>query len=388
MRFEWRQRPFMKASLIFQSIAAAGLALFSSSMNAAEITLEPFGKLKSGEEVPLFTLRNDAGMTAKITPWGGAVVSLTAPDRSGKFADVVLGFDTLAEYEGDHPFFGVIAGRYANRIAKGKFTLDGREYTLAVNNGPNHLHGGNKGFDKKLWSVAFHGLKDGDPALTLKLTSPDGDEGYPGALTAEVTYTLTKANELRIDYKAVTDAPTVVNLTNHSYFNLAGDGSGTILDHVLTLNCAGYTDTDEGLIPNGRIKPVADTPLDFTRPRAIGERIDNADFTPLKYGQGYDHNFVVNGSPGTLRLAARVVEPKSGRVMECLTTEPGIQFYTMNHVSGHVKGKGGRFYVRRGGFCLETQHYPDSPNQPSFPSTVLRPGEERKSTTVYRFSAE
>ena len=373
----------------FVSSAAALLTFsFVSAMPAAEISSAPFGTLKSGAAVSIHTLKNDAGLEARIATLGAAVVSLKTPDRDGKSADVVLGFDDLAGYETAHPFFGVIAGRFANRIAKGKFALDGKEYSLAVNNGPNSLHGGKVGFDKKVWKVVSAEVKDGSPVLVLRYVSPDGEEGYPGTLVTTLTYTLTPGNELRIDYHAETDKPTVLNLTNHSYFNLAGEGSGAITDHVLQLKAASYTDTDADLIPTGEIKPVKGTPLDFTKPEKIGARIDQEGFAPLKFGAGYEHNFVVDGKPGDLRPAARVTDPKTGRVMECLTTEPGIQLYTANHIGTPIKGKAGHTYDVRGGFCLETQHYPDSPNHPEFPSTVLRPGRAYQSTTVYRFSVD
>jgi aldose 1-epimerase len=344
---------------------------------------EPWGKTKDGQQVTLYTLQNRNGMEAKIIDYGGIVVSLTAPDRSGQFADVVLGFDKLSDYETKNPFFGCITGRYANRIANGKFTLDGKSYTLAVNNGPNALHGGKVGFDKKVWRAETLRRRNG-VGLKLSYTSPDGEEGYPGTLDCHVTYLLTNKNALEIEYEATTDKPTIVNLTNHSYFNLAGAGSGSILDHELTVNADAFTPTDDTLIPTGEIRSVAGTPLDFRKPHRIGERIE-ADFVPLKQGLGYDHNYVLSGGPG-LRTAAKAKDPKSGRVLEVLTTEPGVQLYTGNHLK--VAGKGGQYYASRHGFCLETQHFPDSPNKPQFPPVVLRPGETYQHTCIFKFSAE
>lgn len=380
----------MQSASFIAAVLGAGLAAAPAlSMAAGSITRAPFGQLQDGRSAEIFTLRNPVGMETLITNYGGIIVSLMVPDRTGETADVVLGHDTLAEYTDGHPFFGCITGRYANRIAKGKFTLDGKEYTLPVNNGPNSLHGGKSGFDKKLWTVKQADLVSDVPTLVLTYTSADGEEGYPGALSCEVTYSLTSAGELKIHYSATTDKPTVVNLTNHSYFNLAGDGSGSITDHLMMISADRYTPTDADLIPTGKLAEVAGTPLDFRKPKRIGEQIEEPDFEPIKFGAGYDHNFVVNGEAGTLRLAAKVTEPKSGRVMECLTTEPAIQLYTMNHGGPEpIRGKGGRGYAKRGAFCLETQHYPDSPNQPSFPATVLRPGQTYSHTTVYKFSVE
>ncbi|MES2709598.1 MAG: aldose epimerase family protein [Verrucomicrobiota bacterium] len=345
-----------------------------------------FGKSASGMPVDLFTLTNTGGLEARITNFGGILVSLKVPDAAGNREDVVLGFDTLAEYEGEHPYFGAIIGRYGNRIAFGKFTLGGQEFQLPVNNNAHSLHGGKTGFDKKIWKVEKAEVSDGSAVLELSYVSPDGEEGYPGTLSCTVTYTLTPANELRMDYTAVTDKTTVVNLTNHSYFNLAGTGSGSIGGHQLQLFCESWTDTDRDLIPTGIIAPVRDTPFDFLTPHAIGERIDTPGVPALEYGAGYDHNFVIDGEPGKLRPAARVSDPGSGRVMECLTTEPAVQLYTANHMTRPIQGKDGRTYEKRGAFCLETQHYPDSPNHASFPSTVLKPGAEYRTTTVYRFS--
>lgn len=345
-----------------------------------------FGTLADGTEVSLYTLVNDQGMQATITNYGGIIVALTAPDREGAFEDVVLGFDTLQEYVEHNPFFGCLVGRYGNRIANGKFTLDGVEYVLAQNNDENHLHGGIKGFDKRVWAARAKETANG-PALKLTYTSPDCEEGYPGTLSVKVVYTLTNDNALKIDYKATTDKKTVVNLTNHSYFNLSAGAMDTILEHEICINADQFTPVDGTLIPTGELRSVEGTPLDFRTSTLIGARID-ADDAQIEFGGGYDHNWVVNGVPGEMRLAARVYEPASGRVMEVLTTEPAVQFYAGNMMPPSIPGKGGQTYVRRGGLCLETQHYPDSPNKPGFPSTVLAPGETYHTTTVYKFSAK
>ena len=358
----------------------------ATEREAPRITKEAFGKTDDGTLVDIYTLRNASGMEARITTYGGILVSLKVPDAKGKLDDVVLGFDTLAEYLKGHPYFGALVGRYGNRIAKGKFTLGGKEYTLAVNNGPNALHGGLKGFDKAVWSAKAVDAKGG-PALELSYISKDGEEGYPGTLSVRVVYTLTSRNELKIDYAATTDKDTVLNLTHHSYFNLAGAGSGDILQHVVTINADRFTPVDKDLIPTGQLRSVKGTPLDFTRPTPVGARIDQDD-EQIKFGGGYDHNWVLNGGGGKLSLAARVTEPSSGRVMEVLTTEPGMQFYCGNFLDGTNIGKGGKAYKKRYGFCMETQHFPDSPNHPEFPTAVLKPGQTYTHTTVYRFSAK
>ncbi len=363
-----------------------GLLPISAPAGEAGIQSSPFGKLKSGEAVTLYTLTNGAGMEARIMNYGGIVVSLKTPDASGKLDDVVLGFDTLAEYEAGHPFFGAIVGRYANRIAQGRFEIDDLPWQVTAPPGGHCLHGGKEGFDKKVWTVSQAEVREGAAMLELQYRSPHGEEGFPGNLDCTVTYRLTPQNELKIDYQAVTDEPTVVNLTNHSYFNLAGAGNGTIAGHLLTLHAAKYLDTDNEMIPTGIIAGVKGTPMDFQEAREIGARIDEPSFLPTSYGRGYDHCFVIDGKPGTLRPAATVSDPGSGRVMECLTTEPGVQFYTMNGGGAPIKGKEGKLYPRRGAFCLETQHYPDSPNHRGFPTTELRPGRTLRSTTVYRFS--
>jgi aldose 1-epimerase len=346
----------------------------------------PFGFLPDGGAVDLFLLTNGKGMRASITNYGGIVTSLTAPDRNGLLADVVLGFDNLEGYLAGHPYFGAIVGRYGNRIANGTFDLDGQAFDLARNNNGNHLHGGVTGFDKALWSGQPLTTTDG-PQLRLTHVSADGDEGYPGRLDVTVDYTLTHDNALRVDYRATTDKPTHVNLTNHSYFNLAGSFGEDILKHEVLINADHFTPVSEGLIPMGEIRSVEDTPMDLRETVAIGKHIDD-DNEQLHFGSGYDHNWVLNKDGSGLSLAARVFEPTTGRVLEVLTSEPGVQFYTANFLDGSLIGKGGTVYGRRCALCLETQHFPDSPNKPRFPTTVLRPDEVYESTTVYRFSAK
>jgi aldose 1-epimerase len=340
-----------------------------------------FGTMPDGKPVEQFTLTNATGIELKAISYGGIITSLRVPDRAGRMDDIVLGFDTLAGYLKNDPFFGAIIGRYGNRIGKGQFTLDGKTYKLATNNGPNHLHGGNKGFDKVLWTAEPIA---GSNAIAFTRTSPDGEEGYPGNLRVRVTYTLTDANELIVEYRATTDKPTPVNLTQHSYFNLAGPASGDILAHELMLNADRYTPVDDALIPTGELAPVAGTPFDFRKPTAIGARI-NADHPQLKAGKGYDHNWILNRKGAGLQTAARVTDPKTGRTLEVATTEPGIQFYAGNFLDGTLTGKAGAVYKHRTGFCLETQHFPDSPNQPKFPTTTLRPGREYRTRTVFTF---
>lgn len=342
------------------------------------ITRQPFGKLPDGTSIHLFTLTNSNGLVAKIMTYGAIVTELHTPDRDGRMGDITLGFDTLSGYVKGHPYFGCIAGRVANRIAKGKFSLDGKTYMLATNNGPNHLHGGNKGFDKRVWRATVVRSKSG-PSVRFDYTSPDGEEGYPGTVRASVTYTLTNSNALRMEYRATTNKATPINLTNHAYFNLAG--SGDILGHKLMLNCDRYTPGDATLIPTGKLSSVKGTPVDFTRSHPIGDRIAETTGDP----NGYDHNFVINGGGKSMTLAARVDEPTTGRVLEVHTTEPGIQFYSGNFLDGTLKGKKGTVYHRNTGFCLEAQHFPDSINQKTFPSTVLRPGGVYRQTTEYRF---
>jgi len=357
----------------------------SETKTEKEVAVQEFGKSPQGEAVQIHTLTNPQGMEARISNYGGIVVSLKTPDRNGAFADVVLGHDSVEGYA-KSPYFGAIIGRYGNRIGNAQFTLQGNTYPLAKNNGPNHLHGGIKGFDKVVWTAEPVNSPEGQ-GLSLSYVSADGEEGYPGTLSAKVVYLLTNDNALRIDYEASTDKPTIVNLTNHAYFNLKDAGATTILDHELMLNADRYTPVDKTLIPTGELAAVEGTPFDFRQPTAIGARIDG-DHEQLKFGLGYDHNFVLNRSADGLVLAATVFEATTGRRMEVLTTEPGVQFYSGNFLDGTVSGRGGAVYQRRSGFCLETQHFPDSPNKPQFPSTVLEPGQAYRTTTVYRFSAQ
>ena len=347
------------------------------------VTKQDYGKTAKGEAVDLYTLKNRNGTEIAITNYGGIVVSLKTVDKLGRMANVALGFDRFEGYLTPPPYFGAIIGRYGNRIAKGKFKLDGKDYTLAKNNGENSLHGGNEGFDKKVWAAESQSTP-GSQTLVLKYTSKDGEEGYPGTLDVTVTYTLNDSDDLSIDYKAKTDKATVLNLTNHTYFNLAGEGQGDILDHSMTINASRFTPVDSGLIPTGELKNVEGTPFDFRKPLSIGARINAAD-DQIKLGGGYDHNYVLDRTGSGLELAARASESTTGRVLEVWTTEPAVQFYTGNFLDGTLIGATNRPYPKRSGFCLETQHYPDSPNQPAFPTTVLKPGEEYKSTTVWKF---
>ncbi len=344
-----------------------------------QVMKESFGKTPDGQEVDLYTLTNTNGLRARITNYGAILVSLEVPDKNGKLANITLGYDTLDGYLTRHPYFGATVGRYANRIGGARFKLNDVEYKLAANNGPNHLHGGIKGFDKVVWKAEEVTAESDRALVKLSYLSKDGEEGYPGNLACTVTYTLTKDDELKISYEAETDKPTVINLTNHSYWNLAGQGDGDILGHELMLNADKYTPVDEGLIPTGEIKSVKDSPMDFTRPMTIGSRIGQV-------GSGYDHNYVLNSGGGTLALCARVYEPASGRIMEIHTIEPGVQFYTGNFLDGSITGKAGKVYKKHYGFCLETQHFPDSPNKPDFPSVVLKPGDKYTTVTVHRFS--
>ena len=348
------------------------------------ITESPFGQV-NGMNVTLFTLENENGAKAAITNYGAIIVSLFMPDRDGNLDDIVLGYSTVDGYVEVNPYFGAIVGRYGNRICKGRFILDGKEYTLVTNNIGNHLHGGLKGFDKVVWDAK---TVKAEHAVGVRLTylSQDGEEGYPGNLNCTVTYWLTNANEIKIDYEATTDQATPVNLTQHSYFNLAGQGKGDILNHTLKILADHFTPVDETLIPTGEIRPVSRTPMDFTAATAVGARIDE-DYDQLQYGGGYDHNWVLNNQDGSLALAAELYDPKSGRCLEVFTTEPGIQFYSGNFLDGTITGKQGRVYKHRYGLCLETQHYPDSPNKQEFPSTILRPGDIYRQTTVFKFSA-
>lgn len=394
-RLGLRRLPTISALVIVASLlvafpiaqmTAAQDATPMAEAGAGGLSSEPWGEA-DGEEVTLYTLTNANGMEVKITNYGGIITSVVVPDRDGNRENVTLGFTTLDEYLEGHPYFGNITGRYANRIALGQFVIGDETFTLAINNDPNTLHGGEMGFDKFVWAAEEMSGDDG-VGIKLSRTSPDMEEGYPGNLDVEVTYTLTNNDEIRIDYHATSDEPTVINLTNHAYWNLAGEGSGSTDGHELTLMASNYTPVDATLIPTGEIAPVAGTPLDFTTPHAIGERVRD-DFEQLVLGRGYDHNFVLDRpSPDdtTLILAARVVEPESGRTLEISTTEPGIQFYSGNFLDATEIGAAGKMYRQGDGFALETQHYPDSPNKPDFPSTLLEPGDEYNSTTIFAFS--
>lgn len=358
-----------------------GVTALSMSAEARQ----PFGKLADGETIYLYTLTNAHGMEARITNFGAILVSLKVPDRAGRLADVVLGFDTLEEYVHAKRFYGATVGRFANRIAGGRFTLQGVKYTLERNSGENSMHGGLRGFNKVVWRES--NWSPHPAALDLSYRSKDGEEGFPGNLTVHVKFALTDDNELRIDYSAETDKLTVLNLTNHSFFNLAGEGAGSVTGHIVTINADRITPVDANMIPTGELRPVAGTPFDFRRPMAIGARLHDND-VQLKIAKGYDHNYVLNHKAGELGFAARVSEPKSGRVLTVSTTEPGMQFYTANNLDGSGGGKGGKSYGPYSAFCLETQHFPDSPNRPAFPTTELRPGERFHSTTVFRFSTQ
>ena len=347
----------------------------------ASVEKGDFGRMPDGTAVDVYTLKNKNGLVAKVITYGALLAEMHVPDRNGRLGDVTLGFDNLQQYLDGHPYFGATIGRYANRIAKGRFTLDGRTYTLATNNGPNHLHGGLRGFDKVVWNASILGSETG-ASVKFTYVSRDGEEGYPGTLTATVVYTLTDRDELRLDYTATTDKATVVNLTNHAYWNLAERGE--ILGHLLMLNADRYTPVDDTLIPTGEIAPVRGTIMDFTQPMPIGSRIRQLTNDP----QGYDHNYVLRGGGGKLALAARVEEPNTGRILEIHTTEPGIQFYSGNFLDGTLRGKGGAVYQQHHAFCLEADHFPDSPNRPEFPPVTLRPGQVFRQTTIHRFKTE
>ena len=350
---------------------------------APTFTLNPFGRTPDDKLVEVVTLKNSAGIEARVLTYGGIILSLKTPDRDGAFDDIVLGFDDLAPYFTKSPYFGCLIGRYGNRIAGGKFTLDGKAYTLATNNAPNHLHGGVKGWDKVVWAATPFNNTDG-VGVVLTYTSADGEEGYPGTVKATVKYTLNDENQLKVDYEATTDKPTVINLTQHSYFNLAGSKANDILQHALLINADQYTPVDKTLIPTGQLAPVDGTPFDFRKLTPIGARVNDAN-EQLTFGRGYDHNYVLTRNSTALSHAAKVVEPVTGRSLDIFTTEPGIQFYSGNFLDGTLTGKNGRTYGQRAGFCLETQHFPDSPNRPNFPSTVLRPGETYTTKTVFSF---
>jgi aldose 1-epimerase len=376
----------MKYIVLFLFLSCILLFRFTypqSGKGKADIAKEVFGSFPDGREAQLFTLRNAAGMEVKISNYGGYIVSWTAPDKSGKQENITLGVPTFADYLKGTPAFGPVIGRYGNRIAKGRLVLDGKEYVLPTNGSGNHMHGGKVGFDKKLWKAIP--INGNEPALKLQYTSPDGEEGYPGTLAVEVVYTLQKDNARRIDYKPTTDKVTVVNLTNHAYFNLSGM-KRDVLNHELMIKGDKYLPTDPKQIPTGELRPVAGTAFDFTKPTAVGARINDTTDTQIRYGNGFDHCWVFSDASKELKLGATVYEPGSGRFLEMYTTEPGVQIYTANHLNGTLKGKEGVPYTRRFGLCLETQHFPDSPNHPNFPTTTLRPGETYQSTTVYKFS--
>jgi aldose 1-epimerase len=360
-------------------------AILSSNLSAgqASVTLNEFGEFE-GKPVTLYTMTNQQGMVAKITDYGGVVVSLLVADRNGKLEDVVLGFEDFPAYEADEGWYGAITGRSANRIKNGKFSIDGIEYQLATNNGPNHMHGGVKGFNKKLWQGTAS-VTNGEPQLKLKYTSPDGEEGFPGELAITTTYTLTGENGLKVEYHAITNKPTICNITHHSYWNIGGPSSNSIHDQELQMFCYAYNPTDANYIPTGEIRPVVGTAFDFSEPKPIGRDID-ADDKQLKIGKGYDHNFVINGKPGTLRPVARLHDSESGRVMEVLSTDHGVQLYSGNWFDGSVVGRGDKAYTHRIAICFECQHFPDAINQPNFTAPILRPGEVYEQTTIYRFS--
>jgi aldose 1-epimerase len=360
-----------------QEPAAEQAAAEVEGKRKMDIQQDVFGTMPDGTEVLLFTLTNSQGLKAKIISYGAILVAFEVPDKNGNLEDITLGYGSLEGYLETTPYFGAVVGRYGNRIANGKFSLQGQEYTLATNNGENHLHGGTKGFDKVVWEA--EAIKE-ERAVGVKLNylSPDGEEGYPGNLACTMVYTLTEDNELKFSYEATTDKATPVNLTQHSYWSLAGQGTSDILGHELMLNADKYTPVDEGLIPTGELRAVSDTPFDFTTPHTIGARIADVP-------GGYDHNFVLRGGGESLELAARVYEPGSGRVMEIFTDQPGIQFYAGNFLDGTITGKAGKVYHKHYGFCLETQHFPDSPNRAAFPSTILEPGETYRTRTVHKF---
>jgi aldose 1-epimerase len=382
----------MKKILQLIAMTSAGLGLIcltgyaSVSPPAGAIGAAPFGNTTDGTPVQIYTLCNRNGMEARIITYGGIVESLKVPDRNGRLGDVVLGYDNLSGYLTNSPFFGALIGRYGNRIAKGQFTLDGQTYTLPTNNPPNSLHGGDKGFFARVWKAAALVTSNG-PVLQLSYLSRDGEEGYPGNLSVTAIYTITEDNALRLEFEATADKDTICNLTHHSYFNLAGQGNGDILGDMLYLNANNFTPVDATLIPTGELRPVDGTPFDFRQPTAIGARI-NADDQQIKFGPGYDHNWVINKPLGQLGLMARVSEPISGRVMEVFSTEPGLQFYSGNFLNGSITGKDGIVYRYRSAFCMEPQHYPDSPNHPEFPSTELKPGETYHNTIIYKFSTQ
>lgn len=377
-------RTSLSCALVLCIMSISACTSSQETSPVQRLHIEEFGTLPDGTTATLFTLRNTNGLEARITNYGAILTALLVPDKNGQVEDVVLGFDTLEGYLTNKPYFGSIVGRFANRIGNAQFELDGQTYTLAANNGPNHLHGGIRGFDTFLWEATPQNHND-QASVRLTHTSPDGDEGYPGTVQLSVTYTLTDNNALILDYEAKTDKATPLNVTNHAYFNLAGQNAGSIVDHVLTVAADKITPVSETLIPTGDFLDVTNTPFDFQTPTPIGDRIDTQ-HAQILFGRGYDHNFVLSDSAGVLKHAARVLEPMTGRILDVHTTEPGMQLYTGNFLSGSVVGKGGRAYPTRSAFCLETQHFPDSPNQPNFPSTILRPGDTFQSQTIFTFS--
>jgi aldose 1-epimerase len=371
------------AALATLTFAACTVRHRVDSATPLNVTRAPFGRLPDGRAVDLFTLTNGHGIEVRVMTYGASITVVRTPDRAGRLDDIVLGFDNLTGYLGEHPYFGALVGRYANRIGRGQFPLDGVTYRLALNNGPNSLHGGRRGFDKVLWTAEpFFG--ENTARVVLRYTSPDGEEGYPGTLATRVTYTLNARDELVVDYEATTDKPTVVNLTQHSYWNLRGEGRGDILDHVVEIDASSFTPVDSTLIPTGEIAPVTGTPFDFRSPTTVGARIGGPN-EQIRFGRGYDHNWVLDRTNGGLTHAARVVDPTTGRTLDVSTTEPGMQFYTGNFLDGTVVGKAGHVYGHRAALVLETQHYPDSPHHPNFPSTILRPGTTFRSQTVFEF---
>jgi aldose 1-epimerase len=375
-------------------LAALSLAVWAcgstkkenNKMTESKIEVEPFGVMVNGDSVTSYTLKNANGMEVQIIDLGGTIVKWTAPDREGKYEDITLGVNSPADYLESAKYLGALIGRYGNRIANGKFKIDGQEYTLATNNGPNSLHGGAAGFNAKMWEA--EPLEGIEPSLKLTYVSVDGEEGYPGNLKIEVVYTLTNDNTLKIDYKATTDKATVINMTNHAYFNLKGEGNGDILDHEVQLSASKFLPVDAGLIPTGELRDVKGTPFDFLQSTKIGARINDTTDTQIKLGGGYDHCWVFDDAANSLKSVAMVHEPSSGRTMEVITTEPAVQFYTGNFLNGKAIGKSGKKYEYRYGFCLETQHFPDSPNQSAFPTTLLKPGETYSSTTIYKFGVK
>jgi aldose 1-epimerase len=387
IKFMDRRKLVCAACAAFVLLSQACMTVPVSSTVAPAVAGTPFGVTTDGRTAELFRLTNRHGIQVNLTNYGGIITSLRTPDRSGRFDDIVLGYDSLAAYIRNSPYFGAIVGRYGNRIARGLFTLDGNTYRLAVNNGPNSLHGGLRGFDKVVWTAQPFQNEEGR-GVALDYTSPDMEEGYPGTLRSHVTYTLTDDDRLIVDYRATTDKPTPVNLTQHTYWNLAGSARRDILGHELTINADSMTPVDSTLITTGEITPVTGTPFDFRKPTAIGARVDQRQDAQIRYGNGYDHNFVLNrggAAADALVHAARVVEPTSGRTLDIFTTEPGLQFYSGNFLDGTITGKGGSVYRFRYGIALDTQHYPDSPNHPNFPSTILRPGQQYHTRTVYQF---